>query len=102
MAGRPPIYDSPSESPERPSYSTVAQHTPSQGSAKCEMQRPVVHWDERGVGDSDESADPINLAAPPPIDWDWHPDGPTGEVLSNVSGVFNAFFARIEHKVQLE
>ena len=69
-----------------------------------EMQRPVVHWDsdERGAVGDESEADPINLAAPPPIDWDWHPDGPTGEVLSNVSGVFNAFFARIEHKVQLE
>ena len=33
--------------------------------------------------------------------WDWSPDGPTGEVLGNVSGVFNGFFSHMDHKVLL-
>lgn len=34
--------------------------------------------------------------------WKWSPDGPTGEVLSNVSGVFNGFFSHVDHKVLLD
>ena len=34
-------------------------------------------------------------------DWNWTPEGPVGEVWSNVSGRFSAMFAHVDHKVKL-
>ena len=35
-------------------------------------------------------------------DWNWTPEGPVGEVWSNVSGRFSAMFAHVDHKVKLQ